>query len=735
MSESIGDLHIALRASADKIASDINAGLNASQGQIQARAVALGTVIAAGITAGLAGLAASIKSAVGMGFEGLDRIDALDEAAAKIGATYNGLQDLKFAAESTGGSFEGMVGALAKMQGNLASGSASEALQRLRLDADALRQLTPEKQFAEIADRLAEIKNTGDKIDLTKQIFGKGGVDIMNVINQGKAGLSEMSRIVQELGGHMTAVQVAMVSMANDNMDKLKAGWGFVKDQIAVGITPAIVALSSYILKLSGEVGGVGPLVQGWVTSAISFGATLATIAQVVEAIGSLFYTVGAAIGAAAAIAVSFMDTVKAGLTYISNNAVYVFKTMAVAIADGVLTGMNSLKNGALKVLNDIATQGALVGLNVARSLDFTGVGSQAFDSTEKILKDAAANYQPTSVVPDFPTGAADGGPQSMLFPGGNAEMQSGLADLVVDYTAVETKVTDLTNAVSESGSVLADQIGDTQQKMDKLVNGEFYGDKIRDSYAQAKAAMEAEAQTRVATAANTGAAVAEVEKVNADNSAKITDSLAQHQVESMTNAAEEIQRANQQTAEAFQSMNRNVVTDMVTSWATGTGKISDIISQWAGNMLKQFVQLSLFGNGGSMGGLTGMLMGGGGGASMVGSIIGGLFGSAHAKGGRPAMGKIALIGEKGPELWAPDSAGTIIPNNRIASFAPSQPQQQGGGGAPAMESPIIINQSFATGVTHADLAGAMDSVLDQTRNAVAEGVSRGGGFRRSIQR
>jgi hypothetical protein len=41
----------------------------------------------------------------------------------------------------------------------------------------------------------------------------------------------------------------------------------------------------------------------------------------------------------------------------------------------------------------------------------------------------------------------------------------------------------------------------------------------------------------------------------------------------------------------------------------------------------------------------------------------------AFADGGRPAPGEIALIGERGPELWVPDAAGTIIPNHMIANI------------------------------------------------------------------
>ena len=35
-------------------------------------------------------------------------------------------------------------------------------------------------------------------------------------------------------------------------------------------------------------------------------------------------------------------------------------------------------------------------------------------------------------------------------------------------------------------------------------------------------------------------------------------------------------------------------------------------------------------------------------------------------KGGRPAVGQPAIVGEKGPELFVPDQAGTVVPNNQL---------------------------------------------------------------------
>ena len=38
-------------------------------------------------------------------------------------------------------------------------------------------------------------------------------------------------------------------------------------------------------------------------------------------------------------------------------------------------------------------------------------------------------------------------------------------------------------------------------------------------------------------------------------------------------------------------------------------------------------------------------------------------------KGGRPPMGRVSMVGEAGPELFVPDTAGTIIPNNKLGNM------------------------------------------------------------------
>ena len=62
------------------------------------------------------------------------------------------------------------------------------------------------------------------------------------------------------------------------------------------------------------------------------------------------------------------------------------------------------------------------------------------------------------------------------------------------------------------------------------------------------------------------------------------------------------------------------------------------------------------------------------GGATKFKGILGNLMGGAFADGGSPPVGKMSLVGERGPELFVPGSSGTIIPNHAL-----------GGGGAAAI--------------------------------------------------
>jgi len=165
-----------------------------------------------------------------------------------------------------------------------------------------------------------------------------------------------------------------------------------------------------------------------------------------------------------------------------------------------------------------------------------------------------------------------------------------------------------------------------------------------------------------------------------------------------------------------MQDANRAMVTDMVSAWITGTGKMSDIINQWANQSLKRIIDVLLFGTRGGAGGAGGFggVMGavggmGGGWGGAIASVAGALFGGARAEGGPVAAGRSYVVGERGPEMFMPKQSGNIMPNGI-----------RGGGGT--IFAPII-NQTFAPGVSRVELAVIADHDLESRPLQMASGV------------
>jgi phage-related minor tail protein len=67
------------------------------------------------------------------------------------------------------------------------------------------------------------------------------------------------------------------------------------------------------------------------------------------------------------------------------------------------------------------------------------------------------------------------------------------------------------------------------------------------------------------------------------------------------------------------------------------------------------------------MKGIFSMFGGGSGSISLSETPVGGTSMTGFADGGDPPVGRASIVGERGPELFVPRTAGTIIPNNQLA--------------------------------------------------------------------
>ena len=112
--------------------------------------------------------------------------------------------------------------------------------------------------------------------------------------------------------------------------------------------------------------------------------------------------------------------------------------------------------------------------------------------------------------------------------------------------------------------------------------------------------------------------------------------------------------------------------------------------------------------------GILNLLSGGREGTSFATSLgaIGKLFGGFFANGGSPPVGKVSVVGERGPELFVPRVPGEIIPNYKLAGA-----MGRGGGGTQEVSVTVSPSPLFITTVTQGAQAAAQDTIRKSSRS------------------
>jgi len=104
--------------------------------------------------------------------------------------------------------------------------------------------------------------------------------------------------------------------------------------------------------------------------------------------------------------------------------------------------------------------------------------------------------------------------------------------------------------------------------------------------------------------------------------------------------------------ADPFRELSNIIAQDIgngIKGLIKGTETLNNLLRNVLNKLADAFLNKAIFGNFGG------------------GSVTGGLLKAiGFADGGRPPVGRASIVGERGPELFVPDRAGTIIPNNAM---------------------------------------------------------------------
>lgn len=191
---------------------------------------------------------------------------------------------------------------------------------------------------------------------------------------------------------------------------------------------------------------------------------------------------------------------------------------------------------------------------------------------------------------------------------------------------------------------------------------------------------------------------------------------------------SEDIQAANAELARSNYDLNQSMaesarfmqeLKDRSTSALTDIAFSFDSAGESAGRFAEAIARIAFEKK--IAGPLVDSLFGSGGNPGVVDSLFDS-FGGFFADGGRPPVGRPSIVGERGPEIFVPDSAGTVIPNGRM------------GGTSVIVQQTINMSPGLPETVNAAVMRAA-PGIASAAQAAVFQAIERGGAESRLVGR
>lgn len=219
-------------------------GLGRTLDATSARAMALGRNLGLAAAAGVVAFGVLVKRAI-------DTADEMSKSAARAGMTTEELSRLAWAAELSDvslGSLTTSMGRLSNVMAEIASGGAKDA--KAVFDALGISVTGADGKLRsvgevmpELADRFAAMENGAAKSALAIQIFGRGGIELIPLLNEGAAGLRDMADEADRLGKTISTQTGQDAERFNDTLTRLQAVVEGLGLKIATALLPDLQSL------------------------------------------------------------------------------------------------------------------------------------------------------------------------------------------------------------------------------------------------------------------------------------------------------------------------------------------------------------------------------------------------------------------------------------------------------------------------------------------------------------
>jgi len=241
--------------------------VDAGFGQL-ASTLSFGTVGVAGL--GVAALATA-GSLGALTVAGVAQISTLKLWADRIGVSTTALSELNYAAGKVGVEVEAVAESIKTLEEQLAagvaeggSGTVSDALNLLGLEAQALTRIAPDKALLRIADAFQQLQNPADRASAVVALFGDDGSKLLPLLSRGSKAIREMGAEARALGLSISTVEASKVAQATEQFQVLKGAIQGLGVQLAVHLLPplsnVVKTFTNWVKSAGGLEGINGPL-------------------------------------------------------------------------------------------------------------------------------------------------------------------------------------------------------------------------------------------------------------------------------------------------------------------------------------------------------------------------------------------------------------------------------------------------------------------------------------------
>jgi len=188
----------------------------------------------------------------------MKELDEVAKLSARTGFGAREIQGFALAAELGGSSAasaaKGMEQFTRRMgEAALGSGTAATQLKKMGIDAKKLGELQPSEQLRQVADAIAALPTKAQQANAAYQLFGRGGLELVNVLAQGSAEMENLNAEAEAMGLALSRDQLKAVEDVNDAWTKMTFALSGAAAGITADLAPALIDMLELMVDMSRE--------------------------------------------------------------------------------------------------------------------------------------------------------------------------------------------------------------------------------------------------------------------------------------------------------------------------------------------------------------------------------------------------------------------------------------------------------------------------------------------------